>query len=61
MFFNEETSPALADDSLATSHPLTMTSPIGSLSEVDSMYDSLSCAWESRAAVIDPSPSLVAL
>ena len=43
MFFNEETSQALADDSLASARPLTQISPIGSLSEVDSMYDSLSC------------------
>ena len=43
MYYNEETSPALLDDSLASSRPLTQLTPIQSSAEVDSMYDTLSC------------------
>ena len=45
LYYNGETSPALLGDSLTSVRALTQTTPIRTLAEVDSMYDSLSCEW----------------
>ena len=50
LFYNENTAPALLDDSLVASRPLTQVTPIRTSSEVDAMYDTLS--YNKGAAVL---------